>query len=97
MYTSPNEWIWVGNQVITNLASATALTIPNTRVDSARLRISGQSVYASFDGGNADTNDAIWDTGTYWLDNERTMLVKASFLQSGASARIDIDYFSQRG
>jgi hypothetical protein len=61
------------------------------------MRVSGASVHAKFGGTAATAGDAIWDTGTYWLDNERTLLVNASFLQSAASARIDIDYFTQKG
>lgn len=96
------EGIPVGRAVYSTLSSAVELvdtpatggdTLPAT-ADSALIIVSGQSVHMETDGTAATTDQPKLPTGTYWFENQRTLLSKVSFLESAASGRLDIWYFS---
>lgn len=105
MLTVPSEWIPKGEAYYSNLAAAVELTDTPTQgvalpagADTAIIYVSGQPCHISMSGGAATTNDPQYPASQFLvMENNRTSLVNFSIIQSAASGRIDVWYFSVRG
>lgn len=98
----PPEWIPVGRAVYEDALSA-AVELTDTpdagdalpsNANCAIVYCSGQAVHWETDGTAATTAQPKYPTSNFLiLDNQRTTLVKSSFLEAAASARLDIWYY----
>lgn len=106
MITVPAEWVPVGRAYFEDALSAAAeLTDTPDGGDAlpaaancAIIFVTGQALYWETDGTAATTSQPKLPVGTTLiLDNDRTTLVKSSFLETAASGRLDCFYFTSPG
>ena len=102
MITTPSGWVPVGRAYFEDkMSAAVELTdtpdggdaLPAT-ANCAIIYVSGQPIYWETDGTAATTSQPKYPVSNFLvIDNSRDILVKSSFLETGASARLDCWYF----
>lgn len=102
MLIVPSNWVPRGNAVYSTLSASINLsdtpdqgvTLPAT-ADTAIIYVSGKDAHVNFDGADADTNDPKYPLSQFLvLENSRDCLVGFNAIESAASGRLDIWYFS---
>jgi len=102
MITTPSGWVPVGRAYYEDALSAAVELIDTpdggdalpATANTAIIYVSGQSVYWETDGTAATTSQPKYPSSQFLVvENGRDVLTKSSFLETAASARLDIWYF----